>query len=88
MKNKSNEVELEFKLPDFNREDIKVKITKNSAVIKAEKKQKNEEEKDGFFHQESSHRIFNYITSLPYVEHKKAKVDFKKGVLNIKVPKI
>lgn len=87
MKNNSKEVVLEFNLPEFNKKDIKVKLTKNSLGIKAEKKKELKVQKKDFFHQEKSYRSFSYATTLPSINPKKAKTEFKKGILKIKAPK-
>jgi len=87
MKNNTKDVVLEFKLPEFKREEIKIKLTSNSAIIRAFKRTNNEIKKKDFFHKESYQNAFNYITNLPYVDHKNAKIDFKKGILRISIPK-
>ncbi len=87
MKNNSKEIELKFNLPEFNKKDINLRISKNLISIKAEKKKENKAQKKDFFHAEKSSRSFNYTTSVPTIKPKEAKVDFKKGVLTIKVPK-
>ncbi len=85
MKTNSKEVILEFKLPEFTRKDIKIKLTKNSLTIKAEKKSKTKISKKDFFHQEISHRNFNYATTLPNIDPKSAKITLNKGILKIKL---
>ncbi len=87
MKNNSKEVVLTFDLPNFNRKDIDVKISKNSISIKAKKKNKNEIQKKDFYHREMSQRIFNYATTLPEINPKKTKINFSKGILKITAPK-
>jgi len=87
MKNNSKEVILEFSLPEFNRKEINLKLLKNSLNIKAQKKKEKKVKKKDFFHQEQSHKIFNYITTLPNINPKKAKITFTKGILKIIAPK-
>lgn len=87
MKNNKKEVTLEFQLPDFRKEDIKIKLSKNAAQIKAKRSTEKKVQKKDFFHQEKSFKTFHYSTSLPNIEPKKATTEFKKGVLKIKVPK-
>ena len=87
MKNNAKEVIIELNLPEFSKKDIKVKLTKNSAVIKAEKKQEKRVQRKDFFHQEKSYKTFSYTTTLPAINPKKAKTEFKKGILRIKAPK-
>lgn len=88
MKTNDKEIEFEFELPGFDREDIDVKLSSDSLVIKANKKSKNKSQKDDFYHVEKSARRFSYKTSLPKINSKKAKIDYKNGLLKIKAPKI
>ena len=87
MKSNKKDVILEFSLPEFAKKDIKVKVTKDSVVVKAEKKSQKKVKKKDFFHAESSHRVFNYATTIPAVDSKKTKITFSKGILKIKAPR-
>jgi len=88
MKTDSKKVVLDFKLPDFKREEIKVKLSKNLLWVKADRKHKKKTQKKDFFHSEQAHQKFYYSTTLPKINPKKAKVEFKKGVLKIIVQRI
>ena len=87
MKHNSKEVILEFALPDFNRSDIKIDLKSNSLAIKSQKKIEKSVQRKDFFHKESSQKAFNYSTTLPAINPKKAKVTFTKGILKIIAPK-
>ena len=87
MKNNSKEIILEFNLPEFSKKDINVKLLKNSATIKAEKKKESKVQKKDFFHQEKSYKSFSYSTTLPTINPKKVKTKFEKGILKIIAPK-
>jgi len=87
MKNNSKEVIFKFNLPEFNKKDINVKLLKNFLNIKAQKKKENKVQKKDFFHQEKIQKLFNYSTSLPTINPKKAKIKFEKGILKIIAPK-
>lgn len=87
MKNKKKEVLLEFELPEFARKDIKIDLRKNLASISAQKSSEKKVMKKDYFHQEKTFRAFSYKTTLPTIEPKKAKIEFKKGTLRIKAPK-
>jgi len=87
MKESSKEVELEFELPGFEKKDIKVKLGKNFASINAEKKTSCRVKKRDYFHEEKVYRSFKYSTTLPSVNPKKAKTEFKQGRLKIVAPK-
>ena len=88
MKTNKKEIALEFALPHFNKSDIKLKLSRNSLAIKAEKKQAKKIQRKDFFHTEKSHHRFAYATTLPKINPKKAKIEFKRGILKIKAPKI
>lgn len=87
MKKNSKEVVLEFDLPEFSKKDIKVRLSKNRAQVRAEKSNEKKVQKKDFFHEEKSFKSFNYSTSLPDVNHTKAESEFKNGVLRVKVPR-
>ena len=87
MKNNSREVVLEFNLPGFTKKDVKLKITKNSLIIKANKKHEKKIQRKDFYHQEKGSQSFNYVTTLPNINPKKAKTSFKAGILKIVIPK-
>jgi len=87
MKNNKKEVVIEFDLPNFKRDDIKIKLSKNSASILAERKIEKEVERKDFYHKEMSSGNFVYKTTLPNINPKKAKISFKGGVLKIIAPK-
>jgi len=87
MKNNSKEVILQFNLPGFSKKDIKIRLTKNSITIKADKRHEEKIQKKDFSHQEKSSQTFRYATTLPTVNPKKAKIEFKKGILKIRIPK-
>lgn len=87
MENKSKEVKLKFELPGFERKNIKIKLGKDKAEIKAEKKTESRVKRKDFFHEEKSYRSFSYYTTLPKINPGKAKIEFKKGVLRIVAPK-
>lgn len=52
-------------------------------AIKADKKHEKKVQRKDFFHQEKSAQSFNYATSLPKIDPKKAKIEFKAGILKI-----
>jgi len=86
-KSQTKEVELKFKLPDFERKDIEINIGKDSVLIRANKKIFKEEKKKDFFHSEKIERSFDYKTTVPPVNSKKAKIQFNKGILKINIPR-
>lgn len=87
MKHNSKEVEMEFDLPGFDRKDIRINLSKNSASISAEKEREIKVKRKDFFHQEKTCRSFNYSTTLPSINPRKAKTKFSNGILKIIAPK-
>ena len=87
MKTNQKEVELEFELPGFDKKDIHLHLSKDSLSINASKKHESKVKKKGFFQEERSERHFTYSTTLPKINPKKSKIEFKKGILKIKAPK-
>ena len=85
MKTSLKEVVLGLDLPGFDRKDVKVKVTKNGVVVKAEKKQEKRVQRKDFFHEQKTYRSFSYVTNVPEVDPKKAKISFRKGKLRITV---
>ena len=81
-------VQMEFDLPNFNKNEIKVKLNKNSAQINGEKKHKMKTQRKDFLHEEVHHHTFHYETTLPDIDPKKATTKFSKGKLKIKAPRV
>ena len=88
MKYNKKDVELELSLPDFKSSDLNISVNKNSISVKAEKKMSKKIQRKDFFHSEKSAQNFNYFTSIPSVDSKRASIQFKKGILKIKVPRV
>ncbi len=82
------DVTMEFDLPHFKKDEIKVKLNKNSAQITGEKKQSMKTQRKDFFHEEVHHHTFHYATTLPEINPKKAKTTFSNGKLKIKAPRV
>jgi len=81
------EVTLKFNLPSFKRPDIKVRLSKESVSVNAERKVKQKIKRKSFNQETTSIKHFSYTTSVPKIKPKKEKVDFKKGILTIKAPR-
>lgn len=87
MKETKKEIVFEFPLLGFDKDDVDVKLTKNSLLIKAQKKHKRKIHRPNFFHFEKQKHNFFYATTLPEIDSKKTKITFTKGILKIKLPK-
>jgi len=79
---------IEAELPGIQKENIDIKLTKNSIEIIGEKR-KEEEEKDKDYHrQERSYSRFYRRLPLPEdVKPSEAEATFKNGILEIRLPK-
>ena len=87
-----SETEKEFKvraeLPGMDEKDIDVSVSNEVLTIKGEKKAEKEDKKPNYYRMERSYGSFQRSIPLPSeVEKDKIKANFKKGVLNIVLPK-
>jgi len=88
MENHEKEVILEFSLPGYRKEDIKMILKKNSIEIKAKHEIEKKVQRQDFFHDEKTAKHFEYSSTLPIVNPNKAKISFKDGILRIVLPKV
>lgn len=89
MRETKDSVIVKAELPGIAEEEIDVEILDNIMTISGEKKSDIEEEKDGYFYQESHSGTFSRSFTLPSeVKAEKAEAEMKNGVLTITVPKI
>lgn len=87
-----SETDKEFKvsaeLPGMDEKDIDVSVSNEVLTIKGEKKAEKEDKKPNYYRMERSYGSFQRSIPLPSeVEKDKIKANFKKGVLNIVLPK-
>ena len=88
MKDNGKEIVLEFNLSGFTRKEIDIKLNSDSLEIRAHKRKEKEVKKKGYLHSENRYRAFNFRTTLPKVNSKKANITFVKGKLKIVAPKV
>ncbi len=82
------EVLISAELPGMEEKDITVEIEDSVMTIRGEKKEEHEEKGRNWYRREQSYGSFNRSIILPAdVDDKKAKAQFKKGVLTVTVPK-
>ncbi|AQT67280.1 Spore protein SP21 [Anaerohalosphaera lusitana] len=75
-------------LPGMDENDIDVSIEGDSLLIKGEKKAEDQEEGENWFRSERSFGQFQRAIGLPVdVDEDKIEAEFKKGVLNVVLPK-
>lgn len=81
-------VEVTVELPGLDEKDVEVSVTEDALTIKGEKKSEREEKKKGYYLSERSYgSFFRTIPLPPGVDGEKAVAEFKKGVLNVSIPK-
>ena len=89
VKEKQDQYKIKIELPNVNKEDIDVELTKNAMSIKAESKFEECKEEENL--KTSEFRYGKFTRVIPF-EHEinpdEAKSEFKNGVLHIELPKI
>lgn len=75
-------------LPGMDEKDIEVTLDNNLLTVKGEKKQEHEEKKKNYYFSERSYGSFQRVVSVPKgIDKEKVQAQFKKGVLEITLPK-
>jgi len=74
-------------LPGLKKEDVKVELTNDMLTISGERKEENEEKREGFYRSERSYGSFCRQIPLPDgVKTETANATFSNGVLEITMP--
>ena len=82
------EIKVSVELPGMDEKDIDVSLTRDTLTIKGEKKEEKEEKGEGYYRAERSYGSFTRSIPLPVeVDTDKVQAAFKKGVLDITLPK-
>ncbi len=82
------EIKISAELPGMEEKDIEVSLTRDTLTIKGEKKGESEAKGRDYFRMERSYGSFTRSIPLPVeVDTSKAEATFKKGVLEINLPK-
>lgn len=88
VKESDKEIAISAELPGMEDKDIDISLTKDALTIKGEKKQEKEDKGKDYYRMERSYGSFTRMIPLPAeIDTDKAKAEFKKGVLNISLPK-
>ncbi len=81
-------VVVKSELPGMNKEDIEVNLDDGIITLSGEKKKEETIDKKNYYRHECSYGSFSRSFSLPSeVLADKAKASFKKGVLEVRIPK-
>jgi HSP20 family protein len=83
-----DEIVAKVELPGLEKDDIEVNISNHLLTIKGEKKKEEEAKEANYYCSERSYGSFSRTVDLPKeVQVDKAQASFKKGVLEIRLPK-
>lgn len=88
IKENANDFELEFALPGFKKEDLKVNVENGVLTVSSEKRDEKSEEKKGWTRKEFNYAAFNRSFQLPEnTDADGIQAAFADGVLRLKVTK-
>ncbi len=75
-------------LPGVDRDDVSIEVEGQTLVIRAEKKQEQSDEKEGYHWVERTYGMMQRVLSLPDdADAEKIEASFKNGVLKLRIPK-
>ena len=82
------EIRISAELPGMDEKDIDISVTKKALTIKGEKKEEKEDKGEGYYKCERSYGSFHRTIPLyTEIDTDRVEASFKKGVLNIVLPK-
>jgi HSP20 family protein len=88
MVDRKDEIVLRADLPGLDEKDIEVTVQDGMLTIRGERKEETEEKKEDYYYSERTYGVFARTLPLPAgVEADKVKAIFKKGVLEVHLPK-
>lgn len=83
-----DEIVLRADLPGLDEKDVEVRVHDHTLTIRGERKEEKEEKKEDYYYSERTYGAFARTLSLPAgVEADRVKATFKKGVLEVHLPK-
>ena len=83
-----NSIYVTAELPGLDEKEIDINLSKDSLTIKGEKREEREEKGKESYYMERSFGTFSRVIPIPVeVNPDKVEATFKKGVLNITLPK-
>jgi HSP20 family protein len=82
------EIKVTAELPGMDEKDIDVTLSRDSLTLRGEKQQETEDKGKDYYRSERRYGSFHRVVPLSgEVDESKAEADFRKGVLEIKLPK-
>lgn len=83
------EYTVSVEIPGVSEKDVNLELVHDTLIIRGEKKQEKKEKKKNFYRLERSYGSFQRTLSLPEdADKERITADFKKGVLNITIPRM
>jgi HSP20 family protein len=88
MADEKDEIVVKVDLPGLDQKDIEVTVQEGTLIVRGERKGEKEEKKGDYYYAERSSGAFLRSLPLPKgVEADKVKATFRKGVLEVHLPK-
>lgn len=88
VKESANDLRVSVELPGIDDKDLDVSITDDALTISGEKREEREENTRGYYRMERSYGSFHRRIPFPcQIDKDKVEATFKKGVLNVVLPK-
>lgn len=88
MVDEKDEIVVKADLPGLDQKDIEVTVQDGTLTIRGERKEEKEEKKEDYYYAERTYGAFMRSLPLPKgVDADKVKATFKKGVLEVHLPK-
>jgi HSP20 family protein len=81
-------IHVHAELPGLDEKDIDISLSSDSITISGEKKEETETKGDNYYCSERSYGSFTRVLPIEDVDVGKVEAAFKKGVLNITLPKL
>jgi HSP20 family protein len=88
LKETDDDIKVMAELPGMEVTDVDISVSEDILTLRGEKKVEKEEKEGGYYKRECSYGSFHRDIPLPAeIEQDKIEAEFKKGVLNIRLPK-
>ncbi|MBX9771587.1 MAG: Hsp20/alpha crystallin family protein [Candidatus Obscuribacterales bacterium] len=88
VKESSGDLRVSVELPGIDDKDLDVSISEDALIISGEKREVKEENTCGYYRMERCYGSFHRRIPFPFpIDRDRAEASFKKGVLNVVLPK-
>lgn len=82
------EFKLEFRVPGYSKEDLKINLEDKTLTISAEHKEQETKSDDKYVRKEFSHKSFSRSFELPEnIDFENLNANYENGILNVLIPK-